>query len=56
MNWYKKAQENNIEIVDENIICPFCKEADFDLVGLKSHLEHGDCETYNIISSMDRLF
>ena len=27
--------------------CPFCREGDLDLVGLKNHLEAGDCETYN---------
>ena len=29
-----------------NIFCPFCGEDGFDLVGLKSHLSHGDCEKY----------
>jgi hypothetical protein len=32
---------------DETVECPFCGELDFDLIGLKSHLEHGDCEPYN---------
>lgn len=26
-------------------ICPFCKEEDFDLVGLKHHLTHS-CQIY----------
>lgn len=30
----------------EYIICPFCKEGDFDLVGLKMHIERGWCEEY----------
>ena len=32
---------------DENIICPFCKDDGFDLVGLKHHLNIGWCEVYN---------
>jgi hypothetical protein len=27
--------------------CPFCKEKDFDLIGLKHHFEKGHCEVYN---------
>lgn len=27
--------------------CPWCGEDDFDLVGLKSHLDQGDCKFYN---------
>ena len=41
----------------ENLLyCPFCGEPDFDLVGLKGHLEHGDCETYNNLESRKRIF
>ena len=52
MNIIKISQE-----VSEYVVCPFCKEKDFDLQGLKSHLEHGDCETYNTlnISNIKRL-
>ena len=28
-----------------NIICPFCGEEDFDLIGLKHHLQN-HCEEY----------
>lgn len=31
------------------IQCPFCKETDFDLMGLKLHLEMKWCEPYNEI-------
>lgn len=44
---------------EENIECPFCHEKDFDLIGLKSHLIHGDCEKYeeiDIFSLKPRLF
>lgn len=34
-------------VIDSNIVCPFCLTGDFDLIGLKSHLEHGDCDVYN---------
>lgn len=44
------------EIKNEDIICPFCKEGDFDLVGLKSHLSNGDCEIYNNTANRKRMF
>ena len=31
----------------EYFICPFCKEEDYDLIGLKCHFERGYCEEYN---------
>ena len=36
--------------------CPFCGEGDFDKPGLKSHLEHGDCEEYNNAEVIKRIF
>jgi endogenous inhibitor of DNA gyrase (YacG/DUF329 family) len=44
--------------VDENqsVNCPFCGMADFDLVGLKSHLVHGDCENFDSIKNVIRIF
>lgn len=30
-------------------ICPFCSEADFDLYGLKMHLEMGWCDAFNAL-------
>ena len=38
------------------INCPFCGERGFDLVGLKSHLLNGDCEEFNKIETLTRLF
>ena len=32
---------------DDYISCPFCKEKDFDLSGLKLHFEKGYCDIYN---------
>jgi hypothetical protein len=29
------------------VVCPFCKEGDFDLIGLKSHFMRGWCEVFN---------
>jgi hypothetical protein len=40
----------------ESIACPFCKEADFDLLGLKSHLLNGDCEGFNKLPIITRFF
>lgn len=31
----------------EDVSCPFCKEDGYDLGGLKTHLEHGDCDKFN---------
>ena len=36
--------------------CPFCGEDDFDLVGLKSHLVHGDCDEFNKTENIKRIF
>ena len=56
MNIIKLAQDIDTSKI-EYLVCPFCKELDFDMEGLKSHLEHGDCEIYNSlnISKMNRL-
>jgi hypothetical protein len=33
--------------------CPFCKEDDFDLVGLKIHFTRGYCQAYNYCAAED---
>lgn len=35
----------------ELISCPFCGEADFDLIGLKIHLTRGHCEAYEELAA-----
>jgi 4-hydroxy-3-methylbut-2-en-1-yl diphosphate synthase IspG/GcpE len=35
------------------IKCPFCGEDDFDLIGLKHHLEREWCEIYNELPATD---
>jgi hypothetical protein len=37
------------------IKCPFCHEPNFDLIGLKLHLEHGDCDKYNSLPELIRI-
>ena len=37
------------EVKFEALTCPFCKETDFDAIGLKMHFERGWCEEYNNI-------
>jgi hypothetical protein len=32
---------------DCDVVCPFCGEGDFDLIGLKIHLWSGHCEVLN---------
>lgn len=39
-----------------DVVCPFCGEGDFDLPGLKSHLEKGDCEPFENTERLKRLF
>ena len=39
----------------EDRSCPFCKEQGFDLTGLKSHLNHGDCEGFENTERLQRL-
>ena len=56
-----KSQEINVnkeptEFSIAEFSCPFCKEEGFDLIGLKSHLVHGDCEKYNEIDIVSRRF
>lgn len=31
------------------VSCPFCNEADFDLIGLRLHLLRGWCEAFNAL-------
>ena len=53
----KKGREYEVYLVNrESLACPFCGETGFDKAGLKSHLEHGDCEKYNDTESLRRLF
>lgn len=30
----------------QDIICPFCEDEDFDLIGLKLHINRGWCEVF----------
>lgn len=32
---------------EPDVICPFCKEGGFDLMGLKHHFNSGYCAKYN---------
>lgn len=32
-----------------DVACQFCGEGEFDLIGLKSHIQHGDCKAFNEI-------
>jgi hypothetical protein len=53
----RKALEDATKIINDiSTMCPFCKDTDFDLAGLKTHLEHGDCEVYNKTETYQRLF
>lgn len=37
------------------VLCPFCKEFGFDLIGLKSHLLNGDCDVFNNTEDLTRI-
>ena len=64
-NWREEGKNSKIErqggkyivtqVFDE-VTCPFCGETGFDKTGLKSHLEHGDCDKYNNLEGLNRLF
>lgn len=45
----------DVDSTTEYMQCPFCKEADFDAEGLKTHLTH-DCEIYRSIQVRPRIF
>lgn len=34
-------------------ICPFCKVGDYDLIGLKHHLDGGFCDEYEFTEIID---
>ncbi len=36
-----------------DIVCPFCGEKDFDLIGLKRHLTVGECEAFIKVADYD---
>lgn len=41
-----------IEKNSHNITCPFCKENNFDLVGLKNHIQY-NCEIFDSTISIE---
>lgn len=54
----KEAVKAVVQVTLDRVenVCPFCGVADFDKPGLKSHLEHGDCEEYNNTEAIKRVF
>lgn len=40
----------------ELLLCPFCDDSDFDLVGPKSHLINGHCDTFEVIEAVSSPF
>jgi hypothetical protein len=34
------------------LVCPFCRDDDFDAVGLKHHLTHGNCQAFERVESL----
>ena len=39
--------------VPVDLVCPFCKEGEFDVIGLKAHLLNGWCEKFNNVISLE---
>ena len=39
----------------DDVGCPFCGDYGFDLIGLKSHYENGDCDTYTATENLKRV-
>lgn len=66
MSWYKIADIREIPIEKDTnkisepsntlLVCPFCKETNFDAPGLKSHLTQGDCEIFNNTETIKRIW
>jgi hypothetical protein len=54
----KEAVKAVVQVILDRVenACPFCGVPDFDKPGLKSHLEHGDCEEYNNTEAIERVF
>ena len=38
---------NEKAALPEDVVCPFCKETEFDLIGLKLHINNGHCDKFN---------
>ena len=36
-----------------NLTCQFCSETDFDLIGLRMHIERGWCDVFEAIPNRD---
>ena len=51
-----QCTQNGVDKDNELLCCPFCGEKDFDLEGLKGHLEHLDCEIYNNTKAPKRIY
>lgn len=41
------SEEKRVGSMPDYVSCPFCQEADFDLIGLKSHYLRGWCDVFN---------
>jgi len=39
-----------------DIVCPFCKDSDFDFIGLKAHLERGGCDIFDKTPKINTLY
>jgi hypothetical protein len=42
-----KVDSDALSSDDCDVVCPFCGEGDFDLVGLKTHFLRGWCDKFN---------
>jgi hypothetical protein len=55
MDKLKKLVEKAFNDDNQDIICPFCGERDFDKAGLKFHLQN-HCEEYDKVILIKRKF
>ena len=39
---------------NDSIVCPFCGDGDFDLIGLKLHINRGWCQPFEDLQTTDR--
>jgi hypothetical protein len=49
----ERMKQSTLDLYEKKFqgVCPFCGEDGFDLTGLKSHLQHGDCEVYEVLEN-----
>lgn len=51
--WNTRIPASTAPVVDNDLDCPFCRDTDFDLPGLKHHLLSGYCDAFHQTPTLD---